>query len=621
MTTYKELHGRSIAPVSSNPSTSGDAGKIFYNSTDNVFRSIVSTEAWSSAPLLITGLMGGITFGTQTAGNYVAGFSPSVSNSNANQEYNGTGWSSGTNFPSSQTGSGGGAGPQTAGLAAGGGGGSRTADAYEYDGTSWSPTGALPSAADNIGSCGTETQSNVIMAMGRIPSTGNAGNNTTAVYNGSTFSSGPNVGTGRMFGPGSAAGTGTAGLVFGGFIDPSPNAMTNTEEYDGSSWTAGGSLSNPSGLNCGWGTQTNAIAQCNPSTYKTFEGYDGTTWSSKPSTATGGNGYANAAGATGSAGWITSLGPAYKATEEFNQSTDVVTAAAWSSGGNLNLARHNGGNAGTKTAGLFFGGKVYPNVFKNESEEYDGTSWTEGNNLGTARMIAGAGTQTAGLGFGGTNGAPGSTGVQALTEEYDGSSWSENGDMSTARMDLGGAGLQTAAYAAGGIGSPNSVNDLHEQYNGSSWSTATAMNTERSTMGSVGTTTAGLVFGGYIPPSYAFATSSEEWNGSAWTSGGNLITARVALGGFGSQTDAIGFAGQTPPNNNSSVVEGYDGTAFSTRPSMAQARMQFSPSGSYNSGSDGMAVGGSNVGTPVYNNTEEWSAETQTVASKTLTTS
>ena len=130
MTTYKELHGRSIAPVSSNPSTSGDAGKIFYNSTDNVFRSIVSTEAWSSAPLLITGLMGGITFGTQTAGNYVAGFSPSVSNSNANQEYNGTGWSSGTNFPSSQTGSGGGAGPQTAGLAAGGGGGSRTADAY-----------------------------------------------------------------------------------------------------------------------------------------------------------------------------------------------------------------------------------------------------------------------------------------------------------------------------------------------------------------------------------------------------------------------------------------------------------------------------------------------------------
>jgi hypothetical protein len=187
-------------------------------------------------------------------------------------------------------------------------------------------------------------------------------------------------------------------------------------------------------------------------------------------------------------------------------------------------------------------------------------------------------------------------------------------------MQCGGAGLQTAAYAAGGIGSPNALNDLHEQYDGSSWTSATAMNTERSSMGSVGTTTAGLVFGGYIPPSYAFATTSEEWNGSAWTSGGTLATARYGLGGFGSQTDAIGFAGATPPNTNSAVTEGYDGTAFSSRPSLSTARMQFAPSGSYNSGSDGMAVGGSNAGNPMYANTEEWTPRTETVTAKTLTT-
>jgi hypothetical protein len=34
------------------------------------------------------------------------------------------------------------------------------------------------------------------------------------------------------------------------------------------------------------------------------------------------------------------------------------------------------------------------------TEEYDGTSWTAGGNLGTARFaLAGAGTQTAGFSF------------------------------------------------------------------------------------------------------------------------------------------------------------------------------------------------------------------------------
>ena len=187
---------------------------------------------------------------------------------------------------------------------------------------------------------------------------------------------------------------------------------------------------------------------------------------------------------------------------------------------------------------------------------------------------------------------------------------------------MGGAGLQTAAYAAGGIGSPNAINNLHEQYNGSTWTTATAMNTERSNMGSVGTTTAGLVFSGYTPgPSYTFATTSEEWNGSAWTSGGTVATARYGLGSFGSQTDAIGFAGATPPNNNSAVTFGYDGTVFSSRPGLSTARMQFAPGGSYNSGSDGMAVGGSNAGNPMYTNTEEWTPQIETVTAKTLTTS
>jgi hypothetical protein len=59
-------------------------------------------------------------------------------------------------------------------------------------------------------------------------------------------------------------------------------------------------------------------------------------------------------------------------------------------------------NAGTQTAGLAFGGTEQPNIRQNATEEYDGSTWTAGGNLATARnYLAGCGTQTAGLAFGG----------------------------------------------------------------------------------------------------------------------------------------------------------------------------------------------------------------------------
>jgi hypothetical protein len=73
---------------------------------------------------------------------------------------------------------------------------------------------------------------------------------------------------------------------------------------------------------------------------------------------------------------------------------------AWSTGGNLGTAREQLAGAGTQTAGLAFGGAT-PTVTA-ATEEYDGSAWTAGGNLGTERRgLAGAGTQTAGLAFGG----------------------------------------------------------------------------------------------------------------------------------------------------------------------------------------------------------------------------
>ena len=48
---------------------------------------------------------------------------------------------------------------------------------------------------------------------------------------------------------------------------------------------------------------------------------------------------------------------------------------------NLNTVRDQMGGAGTQTAGLAFGGQLPPNAMSNATEEYDGTSWTSGNNM------------------------------------------------------------------------------------------------------------------------------------------------------------------------------------------------------------------------------------------------
>jgi hypothetical protein len=49
-------------------------------------------------------------------------------------------------------------------------------------------------------------------------------------------------------------------------------------------------------------------------------------------------------------------------------------------------------------------------VYINVTEEYNGTSWSAGGNLNTARyLLGGAGLQTAALAFGGSNPGPNSS--------------------------------------------------------------------------------------------------------------------------------------------------------------------------------------------------------------------
>ena len=81
----------------------------------------------------------------------------------------------------------------------------------------------------------------------------------------------------------------------------------------------------------------------------------------------------------------------YNSTSQVLKGYANVTGA-WSAGGNLNTARRGIMGIGSQTAALGCGGVLMTNIV----EAYNGSTWTEVADLGTARyMGAPSGTQTA----------------------------------------------------------------------------------------------------------------------------------------------------------------------------------------------------------------------------------
>jgi hypothetical protein len=265
---------------------------------------------------------------------------------------------------------------------------------------------------------------------------------------------------------------------------------------------------------------------------------------------------------------------------------DSPWQGAWASGGALNTGRS--GNAmashGTIPAGLTFGGQP-PD--RNQTEKYDGSSWTETGDLNTARAyLMGGGTQTSAIGAGGQSTPP--TTTQGIAEEFNGSAWTETGDLNTARFKLAGWGATAeAVIAVGGATSPgaNEVANA-ETFNGSAWSETGDLNTARQLMGSFGaSSTSGIVAGGNpSPPSDTGAT--ESWNGTSWTEVSDLNTTRTQMAGFGTATDDGYVAGgyDYGPNAGSTTTENWDGTAWTEVGDLASAKWEMPGSGSATSG-------------------------------------
>ena len=200
----------------------------------------------------------------------------------------------------------------------------------------------------------------------------------------------------------------------------------------------------------------------------------------------------------------------------------------------MNSAGHFFGSAqGTQTATIAFGGQgSRPSGNGVDAEVWNGTNWTEVNNLNTGRnRLAGSGASGASaLAFGGEAGS-----AVNNTEVWNGSNWTEVNNLNTARHFLGGLGTQTAALTFGGEGGTA----LTELWNGTNWTEVNDLNAGNTNGGAAGTTTSGLRYGGFPGPN----ARTESWNGTNWTELADLNTAGRAIGGTG-------------PNNNSALAIG-----------------------------------------------------------------
>ena len=563
MATYKEIKGVTVQTLDADP--------------------VVFAGTWSSGGSVNTGrAYGGSAGENNESAMYFGGYTASPDSNYANTEqYNGTAWTEVNDLSNARMGLTGSFGTYTAAVAAAGdefppSGNTRyLTDVEEWDGSSWSEGGDLPTATNSNNGAGTQTAG--IIFGGNV--SGNAGVAESYEYNGSSWTAGGDMNTARNFAK-LGCGTQTASLICGG--GDVPGYTANTELYDGSSWTEVNNVNNPNAQGGGGGTQTSAItARGQDGTPTQSESWDGTSWTITADTSTdayavGGVG-ASSKDAAIYAGYDSSPASFPTATEEFSfppptavalTEGDVflsggttlkgfgkaagIPAATWSSGGTMNTARAYGGAFGTQTAGLVAGGETSTAV--NTVEQYNGTSWTEITEINTTRYgLEGFGdSYTSGFV---TGGAPDKT----QTESWNGSAWTEVSDLPQGTERGGCAGTSTAAFYVGGYKYPSPAGQTNVGYDwdGSSWSTGNNINTSRDRMGAAGVITSGIVFGGTSPSGQHNET--ELYDGSSWTETNNLNTARRELGASTfNRTNSLvlGFGGEPPSKNETEIWNG-----------------------------------------------------------------
>lgn len=269
----------------------------------------------------------------------------------------------------------------------------------------------------------------------------------------------------------SVSGIQTAALSAFGYDYGGPDTWSDTcEEWNGSSWTAGGTANRARYQTSQTGTSTATIAAFGVS---------------RP---------LSPPHVTNIQSWA----------EEFNGTgwTNLTDAPQAMAGGV--------GEVGTTTAFLSGGGNDNNSGEPgNYVSEWNGASWSVGTSLPSDRGALGAtGSQTDALFYGGSDAAVGE-GI-TNTESYNGTSWTALNAMNTALWSRSSIGTQDAALASGG----DPGNAEIEEWDGTSWTVLPQTSIVPGGMAACGTTTAALAQA--VGPSVD-KKNCYEWNVSKTT--------------------------------------------------------------------------------------------------------
>jgi len=632
--------------------------------------------SWSAGGNLSQGGYGNANLGTQNA---ALNFGGNLTKGKKAETYNGTAWSTISDMNCCRRASGGGAGTSNAGLVFGG----RCYTApttcqltvsEEWDGSSWS-IGASYTNPLSDGGAGGQTIGTALAFGGYVTSTFPAGRIVTEVYDGTSWSAGANAIENIKQNMGNSIGA--SAFSVGGNQSPASPAEHNRAQFYNAScsstlcstlpvWSGVASMLSHAGYPAAFGTQNAAVATTGRSISNaaifTSEEWNGSSWSTGgTNNFTDGQATGRVAMGTLSAGLLTGGWPTKKCVEEYD-------GTSWTTANAMSICRNSSGASGTQTAALVAGGiMTYPSK-TDATEEYDGTNWSSGGALSTARYLnLSVGTQNDTVTAGGYTSNSGTTCVEEYNGsswstggslpiangdatgnmmgagtydatfaagrnptklshnvQYDGSvwtykpsypltlnavgrvgtsnaglmtggsgdynvntvfeynntinscisSWSAEGNLSTARYGANGAGVSNAALAIAGFDSPVSLTAT-EEFNGSTWATGGAVINCREGGGAAGTQNSTVFFGGRTTPANANRNYTEEYNGSAWSAGGAMIIARAYhFGGSGTQNAAIGFGGATPTVG--AYTETYNGSSWSAGTCMINSRMALS---------------------------------------------
>ena len=270
----------------------------------------------------------------------------------------------------------------------------------------------------------------------------------------------------------------------------------------------------------------------------------------------------------------------YNTTSNALKGQAATAAGAWSSAPALNTGRQEMGGNGTTTSALAYGGSTGSSYQVTNTELYNGSSWTEVNDLNVARnhLSSTGANATAALAIAGMSYPPGASISPALVEQFNGTNWTEIADLPTAHGNGTAFGTTSAAFALAAQDSA-AANEAVDYYNGSTWTAVNDINTGRNNAASCGLSTSALLVCGFAPSVPGRVTNVESFNGTNWTETTDYPTALSGLEASGNaSTSAVVFGGNTPPGAGQSLAATYNGSNWTVTGSLSNVNAQMGKS-------------------------------------------